>query len=708
VACLDTKLVVSVGDTNAVTVGSLKAVVSHRVYGSSHFGGEAEIGSVVAAIGGPTIISSLSAISSSSSSVDVYGQTFGSTAADVRVYAAADHNYISPAGINSFVPETRVTISLSDLHGLGQIIKGATLFAIVCRQGVASDKTPIGTVEDLTIHVVPRQMKLARSPLGNRIEVHGSGFGTDPSQVEVVTTVPITGIFWCQDTLIIADTGDTSSLTSTMTASVRRNTEFGVLQSPTVVIAVMETSLTQTPVLASSLQQASVDDACFSLRGQHFGTSPQDVQTYITPSVGTTVFAHAHNMTSTTLQTACDVSTGIFASGPVSAVVSVKGVLSNTATVELKGLPTTVELQRQEQLAPMEGNTVVPVSGTNFPSQRTVLCLWEELGNTTGIVAGDSSSVSCISPRGPPDSVVSLKVLAVPEQAMESGIMLRFFPTMLVSDMATNSILRFNAYTGALWDTFVSSGAGGLSRPWGTAFGPDGNFFVASADTDQILTFHGSTGQFVRKFCDVINPRGIVFHYEDLFVCSPHSGKVLRFNGLTGAPRGILADSPILQHAWSIVFDHWTNHSLVAGHHTHNLVRVDPPGALLGHKSSTSGSNVWTETPVYYATGIEIVSHYVYAVSPYSGKGILQFNRSSGVLIQHYSDDFAVQQAFDIKAQRNSVFVCGAGGIHRYVQHDRNVSTLLEHTVEPFVKHENLKCSFLFIHDEHNQLFGKV
>ena len=62
----------------------------------------------------------------------------------------------------------------------------------------------------------------------------------------------------------------------------------------------------------------------------------------------------------------------------------------------------------------------------------------------------------------------------------------------------TNSaILRFDANGGTFIDVFASGG--GLLRPYGAVFGPDG-FSVASFLSDQILRYDSTTGAFVDVF----------------------------------------------------------------------------------------------------------------------------------------------------------------------------------------------------------------
>ncbi len=69
------------------------------------------------------------------------------------------------------------------------------------------------------------------------------------------------------------------------------------------------------------------------------------------------------------------------------------------------------------------------------------------------------------------------------------------------------SILRFDGLSGEFIDTFVGDDlhtnldeTGGLIRPYGMAFGPDSNLYVASFLSDQILRYDGTTGDFIDVF----------------------------------------------------------------------------------------------------------------------------------------------------------------------------------------------------------------
>jgi len=73
-------------------------------------------------------------------------------------------------------------------------------------------------------------------------------------------------------------------------------------------------------------------------------------------------------------------------------------------------------------------------------------------------------------------------------------------PFLLVSSNETDSVLRFDAMTGAFIDTFVPSGSGGLNGPIGLVFGADGNLYVSSVVSLSVLRFDGVTGAFIDAF----------------------------------------------------------------------------------------------------------------------------------------------------------------------------------------------------------------
>ena len=69
---------------------------------------------------------------------------------------------------------------------------------------------------------------------------------------------------------------------------------------------------------------------------------------------------------------------------------------------------------------------------------------------------------------------------------------------LYITSPTSNNVLRFNGTTGAYIDVFASGG--GLSGATGLAFAPDGYLYVSSCYTDNILRFDATTGAFVDEF----------------------------------------------------------------------------------------------------------------------------------------------------------------------------------------------------------------
>lgn len=116
-----------------------------------------------------------------------------------------------------------------------------------------------------------------------------------------------------------------------------------------------------------------------------------------------------------------------------------------------------------------------------------------------------------------------------------------------VASAGTNSVIRYNGSTGQLIGTFVASSSGGLGTPYGLAFGPDGNLYVGSktgAGANSIDRYNGTTGAFLSVFVSagsggLNDPRGMAFGADgNLYVCSFASQSVMRYQGPSGASPG--------------------------------------------------------------------------------------------------------------------------------------------------------------------------
>lgn len=161
---------------------------------------------------------------------------------------------------------------------------------------------------------------------------------------------------------------------------------------------------------------------------------------------------------------------------------------------------------------------------------------------------------------------------------------------ILVGSWGTHEVFRVDETNGNV-SSFVASGSGGLSTPDGLAYGPDGNLYVSSADTNQVLRYNGSTGSFIDVFASSnINRAGFLSFGPDqnLYVCSSNSGQVLRFNGQTGAFMDVFASSPQLTLPAGLA---WNDGLLyVTDFNGGQVVRFDA--------SSGSFVDVWSTDPV--------------------------------------------------------------------------------------------------------------
>jgi hypothetical protein len=132
---------------------------------------------------------------------------------------------------------------------------------------------------------------------------------------------------------------------------------------------------------------------------------------------------------------------------------------------------------------------------------------------------------------------------------------------LLVSTSDGSSVLRFQGPNGAspgaplpapgqTGAVFVPPGSGGLnSAQGGLTFGPDGNLYVGSFNTNSVLRYNGTTGAYIGTFVPagsggLSGPAYLAFRPDGfLYVSSQNDGAVYRYNATTGA-----FDSKVLQN----------------------------------------------------------------------------------------------------------------------------------------------------------------
>lgn len=131
---------------------------------------------------------------------------------------------------------------------------------------------------------------------------------------------------------------------------------------------------------------------------------------------------------------------------------------------------------------------------------------------------------------------------------------------LYVSSLGTGEILRYNGTSGAFIDKYVTKGSGGMNYPNEIAFGPDNNLYVASyaaGGHGSILEYQGPTGgspgSFIKTFASnpgLQGPTGMQFNPFDgnLYVSSSTNNAIYAFDGTTGA---LLNGGPLISGAVS-------------------------------------------------------------------------------------------------------------------------------------------------------------
>ena len=141
--------------------------------------------------------------------------------------------------------------------------------------------------------------------------------------------------------------------------------------------------------------------------------------------------------------------------------------------------------------------------------------------------------------------------LSVPHQGLLNVDVPDTTAQLLVGNFDDDTVTRFNGYTGQYVDTFVLPGSGGLNGTTGIALGPDGNLYVASHLTHQIMRYDGKTGL----------PKGISGTPGDAVFVAANSGGLMHPDRILFLP-----DGSLLAASWS----------------TNNLLRYGTGGSFMG------------------------------------------------------------------------------------------------------------------------------
>jgi hypothetical protein len=217
------------------------------------------------------------------------------------------------------------------------------------------------------------------------------------------------------------------------------------------------------------------------------------------------------------------------------------------------------------------------------------------------------------------------------------------------NDDATISVGDASAIEGSntlkFLDRFVSNGSGGLARPRGSTFGPDGNgdgvqdLYVTSADTHAVLRYDGVTGAFIDTFVaagsgGLSSPVDLAFSLDgrQLYVTSFGSNQLLRYDGTTGAFSDVVSSALSGPEGITLGPD---GSLYVANFYTNEVLRYNTSSGLTSFVSASSGTLTGPRKAVLGpdANGDGIQDLYV---TSESNSKVLRFDGLTGAFIDTF------------------------------------------------------------------------
>lgn len=223
-------------------------------------------------------------------------------------------------------------------------------------------------------------------------------------------------------------------------------------------------------------------------------------------------------------------------------------------------------------------------------------------------------------------AALALLAAVIASGALKSGWFAVEPGDVVAANLRDGSVAAFDGRSGAFRGYLVEPGKGGLAGATGVAFGPNGDLFVGSSSTDQVLRYARGTGAFLGAFVDggeLGGPFSLVFGPDgDLFVSSSARNQVLRFDGQSGAYRGIAAADSSLGTPIGVRFGA-DGLLYVANARGSSVDRFDPADGKLVDR---------------FATGVRFASDVAFSpdgdlyVSSAATFSVLRFDSETGVL----------------------------------------------------------------------------
>jgi len=190
-----------------------------------------------------------------------------------------------------------------------------------------------------------------------------------------------------------------------------------------------------------------------------------------------------------------------------------------------------------------------------------------------------------------------------------------------------------------------------------------------------VLRYNGSTGLFLQRFCRVPTPRGLRFHYHDLYITSHTHHNVYRYNAATATSRGVYIEGlasgyddlpTMMKSPWDLVFNKDDNSTLVVSQARGQVYQYQAPSQGIGLASGQKArfDRVWSDVRVNSASGIALTVDSLYVTGPFAA-GIVRFNRTNGKYMHHFEDE-SLQYPSDVKEYKDYLYVANKHQIRKY------------------------------------------
>ncbi len=207
---------------------------------------------------------------------------------------------------------------------------------------------------------------------------------------------------------------------------------------------------------------------------------------------------------------------------------------------------------------------------------------------------------------------------------------------LYVSSSLSNQVLRYDGTTGAFIDAFVNSG---LSAPGNLKFGPDGFLYVCNKNTGQVLRFDPGDGSLIDVFASgggLVNPVGLLWDGGLLYVADFNGGAVRRYDATTGAYVDNFAAV-----STPLILNHDLNGNiLVSGHVFDNIQSYATDGTFLGN--FLSGGTVDCPVGYVFTSQSEVI------VASWQNHRLLRYDAQTGSFLGEFASGNGLLQPNDV------------------------------------------------------------